>query len=267
MQDPIAGVVRFGSFELDLERGELRRTDGKPAVIQPRPLDALMVLVRQQGRIVSRETLQDQLWGSTSIDEIDIKTLDRSLNHCIRKLRQTLQDNARAPVYIQTLQGRGYRFIASLDGSIDPLPKSKREDHAVAAERVEGPVTLSIGHFRDLATDGTGLTISEGVAEELLAELVPLRHRGVSVVDTPNRPEGYDEGGGFRLRGSVRRSDAQVRVHAHLVRAVDDTIVGTTRFDLPLGAVFDLQHRIARRIVEALVQPLVEVAEPVEAAS
>lgn len=259
-------VVRFGPFELDLDRGELRRTDGKAVAIQPRPLEALVLLVRQGGRLVSRETLQEHLWepGTT-------RDPDRALNHTIRKLREALKDDAKDPSHVQTVPRRGYRFIAPLDEKTTPKLDS-REAATVVPDRgprpadASGPLALAVGLFRDLPGDGSTPTLSEGVAEELLAELVSLRADGLAVVDDPaaHRSAGTN-GTLFRLQGSVRRSEANVRVHAHLVRAENGTIgtvIGTTRFDLPMGAVFELQQRIARRIVEALVRPIVPAAEP-----
>ena len=74
------------------------------------PLQILSALLLQPGEVVSRESLQRQLWAdSTHVD------FDQGLNAAVNKLRQALSDSADEPRYIETLPGRGYRFIDPLE--------------------------------------------------------------------------------------------------------------------------------------------------------
>lgn len=98
--------VQFGVFEADLKAGELRRS-GIRVRLQSQPFKLLSVLVEHPGEVVSRETLQRELWGGdTTVD------FDHSLGIAVNKLREALGDSAENPRFVETLAKRGYRFIA-----------------------------------------------------------------------------------------------------------------------------------------------------------
>jgi TolB-like protein/DNA-binding winged helix-turn-helix (wHTH) protein len=97
---------RFGTFELDIETGELRR-NGVKLKLQDKPFQMLAMLLEQPGEVVSREALRERLWvADTFVD------FDHGLNTATRKLRHVLGDSAENPRFIETLARRGYRFIA-----------------------------------------------------------------------------------------------------------------------------------------------------------
>ena len=98
--------MQFGIFEADLTTGELRRS-GVRVRLQSQPFKLLSVLVEHHGEVVSRETLQNELWGAdTTVD------FDHSLGIAVNKLREALGDSADNPRFVETLAKRGYRFIA-----------------------------------------------------------------------------------------------------------------------------------------------------------
>jgi Tol biopolymer transport system component/DNA-binding winged helix-turn-helix (wHTH) protein len=98
----------FGTFDVDLETGELRR-NGLKLKLQEKPFQMLAILLERPGEIVTREALRERLWpAGTFVD------FDHGLNTATRKLRQALGDDAENPRFIETLAGRGYRFIAPL---------------------------------------------------------------------------------------------------------------------------------------------------------
>ena len=110
-----ASRVQFGIFEADLGTGELRRS-GIRVRLQSQPFRLLAVLVEHPGEVVSRETLQRELWGSeTTVD------FDHGLGIAVNKLRDALGDSAENPRFVETLAKRGYRFIAPVK-AIDPQP-------------------------------------------------------------------------------------------------------------------------------------------------
>ena len=103
-------AIRFGTFELDLAAGELRK-NGLKIRLQEQPFRLLVLLVEQPGEVVSREEVREKLWPSdTYVD------FDRSLNTAASKLRDALGDSATSPRFIETLPRRGYRFLASVEG-------------------------------------------------------------------------------------------------------------------------------------------------------
>jgi TolB-like protein/DNA-binding winged helix-turn-helix (wHTH) protein/Tfp pilus assembly protein PilF len=99
-------ILCFGSFEVDIVSGELRR-QGLKIRLQDQPFRLLVLLLGRAGDVVTREELREKLWpADTYVD------FDHSLNTAVRKLREALGDSAEAPRYVETLARRGYRFIA-----------------------------------------------------------------------------------------------------------------------------------------------------------
>jgi DNA-binding winged helix-turn-helix (wHTH) protein/Tol biopolymer transport system component len=104
-------LIRFGTFELNLQSGELRNR-GQKVRLQEQPLRVLARLLERPGEIVTREELRNELWpADTFVD------FDHGLNAAIKRLRDALGESADAPVFIETLARRGYRFIAPINGS------------------------------------------------------------------------------------------------------------------------------------------------------
>jgi DNA-binding winged helix-turn-helix (wHTH) protein/tetratricopeptide (TPR) repeat protein len=101
-------MLRFGAFALDEVRRELRR-NGVLIRLQHQPLTVLILLAGRAGEVVSREELRRAIWpDGTFVD------FDRGLNFCINRIRRTLDEDARAPRYIETIPRVGYRFIAAV---------------------------------------------------------------------------------------------------------------------------------------------------------
>ena len=99
----------FGTFDVDLETGELRR-DGLKLKLQEKPFQMLAMLLERPGEVVTREALRERLWpAGTFVD------FDHGLNTATKKLRHALGDSAENPRFIETLARRGYRFIAPVD--------------------------------------------------------------------------------------------------------------------------------------------------------
>lgn len=99
-------TVRFGLFEANLETGELRRS-GARVRIQAQPFRILAMLLDRPGEVVTREQIQQRLWGADTIVDFD-----HSLGTAINKIREALGDSAENPRFVETLARRGYRFIA-----------------------------------------------------------------------------------------------------------------------------------------------------------
>jgi TolB-like protein/DNA-binding winged helix-turn-helix (wHTH) protein/Flp pilus assembly protein TadD len=96
------------SFELDLARYELRR-DGRNVPLERQPMELLILLVHNRERLITREEIVEQLWGK----DVFVDT-ERGINNAIRKLRTALGDDSEHPRFIETVVGRGYRFVGPL---------------------------------------------------------------------------------------------------------------------------------------------------------
>ena len=134
----------FGTFDVDLETGELRR-NGLKLQLQEKPFQMLAMLLEHPGEVVTREALRERLWpAGTFVD------FDHGLNTATKKLRHALDDSAENPRFIETLARRGYRFIAPVTpieaaGTGSPVLRSARArtgDRRDVAHRSCAPVSL-----------------------------------------------------------------------------------------------------------------------------
>jgi DNA-binding winged helix-turn-helix (wHTH) protein len=101
------GAFQFERFTLDLDERQLRRDDA-PIALNGRYLDALALLVREQGRLVSKDRFLGEVWRGVPVT-------DEALTQCIKTLRQRLGDAAASPRFIETVPKHGYRFIAPVE--------------------------------------------------------------------------------------------------------------------------------------------------------
>jgi TolB-like protein/DNA-binding winged helix-turn-helix (wHTH) protein/Flp pilus assembly protein TadD len=153
-------VVRFGTFEVSLQSGEVRKA-GVRIRVQQQPLKLLEVLLEHPGEVITREELRSRVWPNESFGDFD-----QAVNIAIAKLRSALGDSAENPRYIETLPKRGYRFIADVS-FVDADGRIRRPDSASAdstgtepGRRLEGngmagPPEPELGH----QLQGNGLAV------------------------------------------------------------------------------------------------------------
>ncbi|HTT25287.1 MAG TPA: winged helix-turn-helix domain-containing protein [Candidatus Sulfotelmatobacter sp.] len=110
--------VRFGVFELDFNRFQLLR-NGSPVQLEGLPLQLLMFLVESSGQLVTREQIADKLWGKDVFVDVD-----QGINTAIRKIRRALDDDSAQPQCLQTVVGRGYRFVGVAENGARPATES-----------------------------------------------------------------------------------------------------------------------------------------------
>jgi DNA-binding winged helix-turn-helix (wHTH) protein len=106
-------IHRFSDFTIDIEQKVLLRA-GKAIPMAPKVFETLLALVENHGRIVLKEELMKRLWPDTFVEE-------SNLTFNIQQLRKTLGDNAREPLYVETIPRRGYRFIAEVKPLATPI--------------------------------------------------------------------------------------------------------------------------------------------------
>lgn len=127
--------LHFGDgFELDLGAYELRRA-GRSLKLPRIPMEVLLLLIEQRGNLVTRQQIIERVWGK----EIFVDS-DGSINAAIRKVRKTLRDDSDEPRFIQTVTGRGYRFIAEVtEVGVGPLAPDSVADGSVLSEKPPQP--------------------------------------------------------------------------------------------------------------------------------
>ena len=115
---PTLAPFRFDRFELDLADRRLTR-DGVAVALNARYYDAPALLVREQGKLVTKQRFLDEVWRGVPVT-------DEALTQCVRTLRKLLDDDAGAPRLIQTVPKHGYRFIAPLGDAVGDAPVPER---------------------------------------------------------------------------------------------------------------------------------------------
>jgi len=119
-------VVRFGTYEVSLQSGEVRKS-GLRIKIQQQPMKLLEILLERPGEVVTREELRSRVWADESFGDFD-----QAVNIAIAKLRSAFGDSAENPRFIETLPKRGYRFIA--DVSVVDADASPRRPESAAGD-------------------------------------------------------------------------------------------------------------------------------------
>lgn len=146
------GSICFGGFELNARALELRR--GRRVMKLERiPLQVLLILIEQNGKVVTREAIADRVWGRDVFLDVD-----NGINTAIRKIRQLLNDDPQKPRFVETIPGVGYRFIASLETMAQSEKSAAEEETTTVETGVSAePVVASV------ASDGRGFRKRFGV--------------------------------------------------------------------------------------------------------
>jgi DNA-binding winged helix-turn-helix (wHTH) protein/tetratricopeptide (TPR) repeat protein len=126
----VPGRVQFGLFKADLSSGTLFKR-GIPIHIQEKPFQILRILLQRPGELVTRDELRKQLWPADTF-----VAFDEGLNTAIGKLRNALNDSAERPAFVETVRGKGYRFIASVSNHVDGTAANDQPVATVEGEDV-----------------------------------------------------------------------------------------------------------------------------------
>jgi TolB-like protein/DNA-binding winged helix-turn-helix (wHTH) protein len=128
-------VFEFGEFKLDCDRFELYR-DGRGLKLERKPMELLILLVARNGHLVTRTEIAERLWGR----EVFVDT-EHGINTAIRKIRQALRDDPDQPRFVQTVLGKGYRFVAEKNETNEANDDSSPAVPATAADPSRYPIT------------------------------------------------------------------------------------------------------------------------------
>jgi len=152
-------VLRFGGkFELDRGAYELRKA-GRPLRLARIPMELLLLLLEHPDQLVSREQIAERIWGKDVFLDID-----NGINAVVRRIRLVLEDDPEQPRFIQTVVGRGYRFIAPLqEAAPSPAVFPAAEAHFPVSNRSEQPVDMETDLQRPEPDSESGKTVPSGV--------------------------------------------------------------------------------------------------------
>jgi len=162
--------IGFGPFELDRPALVLTR-EGKALDTPKRSLALLARLLENPDRVVTKQELMDSVWGETHVSPT-------SLGEAMSRLRHSLGDNANHPVYIQTVRGRGYRFIGTRRGA-GQLIRGRWSPAALAASLV---LLITVGVLRSRAKEPESSFLVRLSENGEVTEVLPLPHLDIAAL-------------------------------------------------------------------------------------
>src|SRR5215467_14293433 len=107
MQKSPGNIYEFGDFQLDTDKGLLRRLDGSTLSLTPRVFKTLLYMVEHRDAVLDKERIMEAVWPDSIVEE-------NNLAQAISKLRQVFGETPGSHNYIVTVPGRGYRFVAKV---------------------------------------------------------------------------------------------------------------------------------------------------------
>lgn len=234
--------VRFGSFEADMEAGQLCKR-GVRIALRDKSFQVLASLLEHPGEVVTREELERRLWP----DDVFVD-FDNNLNTAIARLRAALGESSDHPRYIETLPKRGYRFAAEV-----------YETPAVRAEPAIPRARLVVLPFANLSGDPTQEYFSDAITDEVITELARLapEHLAVIARTTAMRyKHGHKDvariarelGVQYVVEGAMRRANDRVAINVQFIQARDQTHLFAERYEAEMHDIFSLNSRIAETI-------------------
>jgi DNA-binding winged helix-turn-helix (wHTH) protein/tetratricopeptide (TPR) repeat protein len=175
-------TYRFGDFVLDVASYQLRE-NGRPVRLERQPMDLLILLVEGRRQLVSRGEIADRLWSKDVF--VDVET---GVNTAIRKIRQALHDSSETPRFVETVSGKGYRFIAPVEvipASPDP-PAMQVIDSAVTGPPATVAIVTTAEEVSQVSPPparstqtGTGITFAQSGRGQLIAVALACALAGV----------------------------------------------------------------------------------------
>jgi TolB-like protein/Tfp pilus assembly protein PilF len=230
-------AIRFGTFELDVCAGELRK-QGVRIKLPEQPLRVLELLLKNPGQLVTREELRRNLWPTNTLVDFD-----HGLNRAINKLREAIGDSVESPRFIETLAKRGYRFLA---------------DARADASQVRSLMVLPLD---SLSQDPEQAYFAVGLTEALtttLAKISALRvvsHTTATYYKHVHKPLpeiARELGVDGVIEGSVLRAEGRVRITVQLLHAPTDAHAWAESYDREMRDILALQSEVANAIVKEI---------------
>ena len=237
--------IRFEDFELDVSGYQLRRA-GEAIKLERIPMELLLVLAANPGRLLLRSELADRIWGKNHHLEDDC-----AINTAVRKLRAALADNAEKPRFIETVTGKGYRFVATIRTQSTP---------GEAALAAPNRTILAILPLENLSEPPRESYLNDGLTEELITSLGALAPAELGVIGRTSAMEcqrrgltvkelGRELGADLVIEGSVRRQLQRVRIDVRLLQVGDQAQLWARSYDRDLGDLLTWQCEVAQEIV------------------
>jgi DNA-binding winged helix-turn-helix (wHTH) protein/tetratricopeptide (TPR) repeat protein len=251
-----------GEIELDLGRYELRRL-GRRVKLEKKPMELLIFLVSRREQLISREEIVGKLWRSDLF--VDTET---NINNIVRKIRTALGDNAAKPRFLETVVGKGYRFVGPMRVLDARYPQSDfgivRETGRENTSRQSERASLAVLPLMLLGKVADDHGVCLGFADALVARLGNLP--GVDVLPTSTvmnvpaeaRPEETASRLGVRfvVHGAIQVSKGVWRLSIEMFDTHLHGVCFARKCDLNLLDLSHIEDEIVKQISIALNRPL-----------
>ena len=247
-------IYRFGAFELDRPKAELRQS-GKPVPIEPQVFELLAFLVEHRDRLVSRTEIFETVWKGRVVS-------DSALASRIKSARRSLGDDGRGQRFIKTVHGKGLRFVA--DVRIETGQRIEIPATDAATEGDDGNdsrPSIAVLPFRCVGDAGRYVAIADGLPHELITELARLRWlfvvaRGSSFRLREDQCDPREVrrllGVRYCLSGTVELSDRRLSVTAELVDTRRGEVIWGERYTGSVDDVHAMRDEIRASILTSL---------------
>jgi len=257
MERPVSSeIFLFEGFRFDRRGSLIRRVGGTEAsvAISPRALDILGVLVARAGDVVSKDEISAAVWPGRTVESSNLTVQ-------IAALRRVLDQGQSHTSCIQTIGGRGYRFVT-------PVTRVERQDRGGPPTMPPPRLSIVVLPLVNLSSDPEQEYFADGITDDLTTDLCRISGSFVIARNTAftykgkavdAKQIGGELGVRYVLEGSVRRSGSRVRVNAQLVDAQTGAHLWAERFDRESGDLLQIQDEITGHIASRLRAELVEV--------
>lgn len=250
-------------IELDLGRYELRRS-GRRVKLEKKPMELLIFFVGRREQLVSRQDIVAKLWRSNLFIDTDL-----NINNIVRKIRAALGDDSAKPRFLETVVGKGYRFIgpvrvidARFPHQLEHISSGDAGTQNVP-ERAERP-SLAVLPLLILGNIPDEQGVCLGFADALVSRLGNLQDVDVlptsAALNVPAETTAADAGSRlgvrFVIHGAIRESKGQWRLSLEMFDTRLQSSVFTRKRDLDLSRLCELEDEVAKQIANALNRPL-----------
>ena len=284
---------QFGDVIVDPDNARVTR-DGVETKLSGKAFDLLVALLRAAPNLLSHDDIMTQVWAERIVN-------DETIKQNISRIRSALSDDSKNPVFIESVRGKGYRFICPVD--IVPLDETKHTSHNKktlqrfalpglallllfaalwfsgflqrfsSPPTIEPPTRIVVLPFVTLNKDQQDEYLADGLTEELISALAQSSDFKVLARTTTLAYRNSKETAATIAKqldvdaiveGSIRRMDDRIRVYVQLIEGVSQEHLWSLEFDRPFDEIFDIRSEVIKRISNSLIRtPVVETSVPI----
>ncbi|MDU8945776.1 winged helix-turn-helix domain-containing protein [Ovoidimarina sediminis] len=239
-----ADIIAFEDCEVDLARGELRRSE-QVVALEPIAFELIVFLASRPGELVTKDELVESVWGGRAIS-------DSAISSCVASARSALGDTGAMQRYIKTVPRRGFRFVGECNRqrATDSLEK-----------KLPSKPSVAVLPFLNMSGDPEQAYYSDGITDDIITDLsrynelfVIARHSSFAYRDTTkSRSEIANElGVQYLAEGSVQRAAEKIRVNVRLIDPKTANEIWAERYNREAADIFEVQDEITAVIVNRL---------------